>query len=300
MPKPTTLPETAATFYGCDNLLWIEWNSTAPVRGECFDDVERHGNMLVFAPAGAQVTYEGNVIVGGVAEQIKLTDGKPLSNPCDFTALHVEYSRVFTKKTYLGTTSGWEALVLPFNVQRLVSANRGELKPFGEADFTTSLPYWLAEAQKNGAFASVDKITAGVPFIMQVPNSDDYAEEYNIEGTITFSAQNTTVYATANAVSEMGGGYTFVGSYEGCDVIDDDGSMKLHRTYALNDEAYSADGEMYMPGGVFVADSRDIRPFEAYVYCNNASAAPYLRIGGKGTTGIGQWTIHNSQFTMDN
>ena len=284
----TTVGDKA--FYGCDNLLWIEWNSSAPVKGECFSDVAHHGNLLVFAPAGATVTYEGNVIVGGVAEHIKFTDGLPLSNPRDFIAKYVEYSRVFTKKTYLGTTSGWEALVLPFDVQRLVSESRGELKPFADADFVTSLPYWLAEAQHNGTFASVDKITAGVPFIMEVPNSDDYDDEYNVEGTITFSSQNITVCATANATSEMGGGYTFVGSYEGTAAARD--------VYAINDDVYTTDGEAYMPGGVFVADSRDIRPFEAYIYSNNASAAPYLRIGGKGSTGINELTMDNGQLTI--
>ena len=35
-----------------------------------------------------------------------------------------------------------------------------------------------------------------------------------------------------------------------------------------------------MPVGVFVAGSRDIRPFEAYIYSASANRAPYLRIEG--------------------
>ena len=269
-------------FGGCSNLLVVEWNSSAPVKSECFDDPASHGNMLVFVPAGATVTYEGNVIVGGVAEKITLIDGMPLRNPRDFIAQRVEYSREFTKQTYLGTTSGWEAMVLPFDVQRVVSETKGELKPFGEADFIASLPYWLAELQENGTFVAVQTITANKPFIMQLPNSEEYEEQYNVTGIVTFSAENATVCATTGTAPTTKG-YTLQGSYEGTAAARD--------VYAINDEEYSADGDTYMPGGVFVANSRDIRPFEAYVYSNHAAPAPYLRIGGKGSTGIGHSTL---------
>ena len=53
-----------------------------------------------------------------------------------------------------------------------------------------------------------------------------------------------------------------------------------------------------MPGGVFVANSRDIRPFEAYAYSNKVASAPYLRIGGKGSTGIGHSTLNAHPSTI--
>ena len=282
----------AATFGACEQLLVVEWHTTAALLGDCFDNASQYGNMLVYVSAPAtEIGFAGNVIINGVAERITLIDGLPLRNVQQFTARTISYSHEFTKKTPFGEAGGWEALVLPFDVQRVDAEGIGELKPFGEADFTTSLPYWLAEMQENGAFTQTGKIRAGVPFIMQLPNSEEYEDQYNIEGVITFSAVNATVCPTT-ASAPTAKGYTLQGSYEG--------TVAARGVYALNDEAYTADGEMYMPGGVFVADSRDIRPFEAYVYCNNASAAPYLRISGKGTTGIGQWTIHNSQFTIDN
>ena len=278
-------------FYGCRNLLTVEWNTTATVDANCFDIPEYHGNMLVFVDnANTKVTYEGNAIVDGVADQITFADGKAFRNPKQFTARNITFIREFTKKTKIGVAGGWEALVVPFDVQRVVSENRGELKPFGEADFTSSLPYSLGELKADGTFAITQRITANKPFIMQLPNSDEYEDIYNIEGKVTFSAENTTVHATTNITQEVGNGYVMHFSYEG--------TPADRRIYALNEEEYAADGEVYMPGGVFVANSRDILPFEAYVYSSQITLAPYLRIGGKVDTGLGCPTLNPQDSTI--
>ena len=271
----TTVGEKA--FYACNNLLVVEWNTTVPLRAECFDAPSHHGNMLVFvSDAATEVTYEGNVVVDGIADDLKLIGGMPFLTPREFTARSITYSHEFTKRTKIGEAGGWESMVLPFDVQRVVSETRGELKPFGEADFDTSLPYWLGELQTDGTFAAVQTITANKPFIMQLPNSDEYEDRYNVEGKVTFSAEEVTVHATVGAEQEQGEGYVLLGSYEGTE--------SDNYIYALNDEEYTAGGDTYMPGGVFVAGSRAIRPFEAYIYSASANRAPYLRIGGCDTS----------------
>lgn len=274
-------------FYGCNNLSYIEWETTAPVDAACFDEPARHGNLLVYVKdAATEVTYQGNVIVDGVAERIAITNEQPLRNIREFTARNITFTRQFTKKTERGVAGGWEAMVIPFDVETVTSENRGELKPFGEADFTTSLPYWIAQLQADGSFAYIDSIKANRPFIMEVPNCDEYQDIYNVEGAISFGAENVTVYVTTDMNHDMGNGYTMMGNYEG---TASDGYV-----YALNDEEYAADGDVYLPGGIFVADSRDIRPFEAYIYSNQPTAAPYLRIGKKGTTDINNLLIQRT------
>ena len=282
--ESVTLPTSVTSvgdrvFYGCGNLLVIEWDAVASVRAECFDKPSNHGNMLVYvADAATPITYLGNVIIDGVTEKITLADGLSFRNTREFTARHISYTHEFTKQTRIGESGGWEALVLPFDVQVVTNEEMGVLLPFGKTDFTTSLPYWLAELQSDGTFAYVDAIRANTPFIMEVPNSDEYEEMYNIKGNVTFSAENVVVHATTSMPEPSGSNYVLVGCYEGME----SGS----RVYALNDEEYTADGIEYMPGGVFVSGDRDIRPFEAYVYSNSAARAPYLRISGRDGTGL--------------
>ena len=280
-------------FYGCNNLLVIEWNTVAPLVANIFDVPARYGNMIVYvADAKTKVDYQGNVVVAGVAEHISLIDELPFRNTHAFTARSITFTRNFTKKTKVGVSGGWEAMVLPFDVQNVVSKEKGELKTFGEADFVSSLPYWLAELQPDGTFASAQRITANKPFIMQLPNSDEYEDMYNVEGEVTFSATEVTVRITIDVEQKQGNGYSLLGSYEGtaadCGV------------YALNDDDYMADGDTYMPGGVFVANIRDIRPFEAYIYSGDVAPSPYLRIGGKGTTGLGYSTFGSYHSTFYN
>ena len=63
------------------------------------------------------------------------------------------------------------------------------LAPFGMADISTTLPFWLGGWQRQAkVFAMVQSMNANQPFIMEVPNSEEYAEEFNIEGTVTFMA----------------------------------------------------------------------------------------------------------------
>ena len=266
-------------FYGCNNLSYIEWKTTAPVDADCFDEPARHGNLLVYVENEAtEVTYQGNVIVNGVAEKITISNDQPFRNIREFTARNISFTREFSKRTKIGEAGGWEAIIIPFDVETIVSENRGELKPFGVADFNTSLPYWIAELQADGSFAYIETIKANSPFIMEVPNSDEYRDIYNVEGMVTFSAENTTVHSTDITLPTTQG-YAMMGSYEG--------TTSDSRTYALNDEEYTAGGVTSMAGSVFVANSRDIRPFEAYVYSNQVAPAPYLRIGSDNATGIG-------------
>lgn len=272
VPKSVTRVGYRA-FYGCQNILYIEWGAKAALEASYFDDVSRHGNMLVYVQdRNIRVTYQGNVVVDNIADHIVLTEGLPFRNIREFTARQISYTHDFSKQTHIGVSGGWEALILPFSVKNVASEQKGKLLPFGKADFITSLPYWIANLQANGTFAYIDEITANMPFIMKVPNSDEYEDIYNISGNIIFSAEDVVVSATTSLSQPSGSGYTLAGCYEGVPA----GS----RVFALNDDDYMVGGATYVPGGLFASGIRDIRPFEAYVYNESSMRAPYLRIGG--------------------
>ncbi|MBR4846565.1 MAG: InlB B-repeat-containing protein, partial [Bacteroidaceae bacterium] len=264
-------------FGGCYGLLVLEWDATVSLRAECFDEAEAYGNMLVFTASATD--FAGNVVVNGVAEEITLMDGNPFRNPKAFTAKRISYSREFTKKTRIGIAGGWEGLVLPFDVQRIVSKEKGEVQPFGMERANAGLSCWIAEMQEDATFGLVDKISANRPFIMEVPNSDEYKEEFNIEGIVIFTSDDATVYATEVQSATSENGYLFTGAYKSV------GATPY--VYALNDEEYTGtDGSVFLPGGAFVSDLRDVRPFEAYLYNEQLTRMCYLSINGGMATGI--------------
>ena len=141
------------------------------------------------------------------------------------------------------------------------------------------LPCWIAEMQEDATFGLVDKISANRPFIMEVPNSDEYEEVYNIEGTVIFTSDDVTVHATDVQSTTSESGFLFTGAYEGVEATP--------YVYALNEEEYTAtNGDIFLPGGAFVSDLRDVHPFEAYVYNAQMTRMRYLPINGGMATGI--------------
>ena len=263
------------------NLLVVRWNSMAPITAEVFDAPEAMGNCLVYAPEGVKNSYAGNVIVGGMAERITLHDAQPLRAPESFRAKQVNYSREFGLKTTPKQPGGWESIVLPFEVQRIVSDERGELAPFNSGNAGTH-PFWLAELTDKG-FAMTTVIKANTPYILSMPNSEAYEEEFNIRGKVTFSATadaGVDVFATTGAKMVSGAKFMLCPTYEAVAQSD--------AVYALNKEVY---GE-HVAGSAFIRDLRAVNPFEVYVHSLEAvTRAPmYYGIGipGGEVTGIGQ------------
>lgn len=254
-------------------LLVIDWNSSvASVRAESFDTPSAMGNLLVYAPSGTACTYSGNVVIGGHAEDVRFTDRMPLRCPQPFRAASVSYSRDFGKMTVPHVSCGWEGLTLPFDVETVVSEERGLLAPFNSGD-AGSRPFWLAELTGEGFHPSAS-IRANRPYIIAMPNSDEYEEEFNIRGRVTFSAsdaeEGVTVESTVSLLSAPGPEFDLVPVYEA--------ALRSDTVYAINDENY---GDM-LPGAAFIGGLRDVLPFEVYARSavSVVSRPLYYNIGG--------------------
>lgn len=236
-----------------DNLLVVNWNSTtAEIRPETFD--ADMGNSLIFAPKGTKNSYEGNVIVDGLAEHIELTDERPIRNPQDFRAKSVRYIRHFDKKTTPHQPGGWETLVLPFDVQTIWSEEKNcELTPFNSGT-TGSRPFWLAHLTPQG-FAHTTTIKANTPYIIAMPNSEAYEKEFNITGDVMFTAQDDEGVLFKNTIKQQritGNEFILTPVYETRHQAD--------TLYVINHSEY----EGHVPGSLFVQNLRDAYPFEAY------------------------------------
>jgi hypothetical protein len=151
-------------------------------------------------------------------------------------------------------------MVLPFNVESIISEEKGLIQPFGINDRVTDLACWLGTwidvAQK---FVGIQYITANTPFIMSIPNSGIYDDKFNVSGLIYFYARNAIVYASQIEYSDNQQNITLRASYQEI--------KSNNRTLTLNTTDYITDyNNVIMPGGAFVLSSRNIKPFEAYMY----------------------------------
>lgn len=269
-------------FHESSSLLAVHWCSTVPVVSETFGT--HAANLLVYVPEGTEYRFDGNIIIGGVAPRITLSDGQPFRCPEAFTAREATFSRYFDKPTVIGEPAGWETIVLPFDVQTVTTADGRSLAPFGSQAVAdkTARPFWLDSYGTDG-FTAATTMTAGTPYIIAMPNNTAYNDEYNVTDTVTFAATDVTISATTDDGTEgtVAGGASFamVPAWSAVAAAD--------TVFAINDETYEAEGVSHHAGSLFVKAGRDVRPFEAYLRPLTAEARGhrYVAIGGV-TTGI--------------
>ena len=271
-----------AVFNDCNQLLLIEWKTQANITAESFDTPAKMGNLLILAQEGTECTYEGNVVIGGIAEKITLTHGKGFRSPQPFKAKDITYKRNFSMHSGNKTdAAGWEAIVLPFDVQTFSNEEKGELAPFNSGEEGMK-PFWLAQMTTDG-FEHTTVMKANTPYIISMPNSESYEDEFNINGEVLFHAENAEgVDVKVSSFKELirmeGSNRIMVPAYETV--------FKHDTVYAVNLATY----ENIAPGGAFVRNSRDVQPFEAYLISKEAvvNAPKLYSIGGIGgeITGI--------------
>jgi hypothetical protein len=173
-------------------------------------------------------------------------------------------------ETDIGKAKGWETLALPFDVQKISHNTRGEIVPFPSYNSSsTQKPFWLANFSGSG-FRRTAAVLANEPYIIAMPNSKNYRNDYNLAGEVTFSADNVQVPKTPSFSG------TFVPAF---------GTVPQSSTvYALNvNNRHVKYSGNYDAGSRFIANLRDVRPFEAYI--SNSSTRGIIEINfDDGTT----------------
>ena len=270
-------------FANCPRLAAIVWNASEKIPDNALGE-QKNPNLLVYAgnrllaPAGVV-----NVVQNGSASSIVLTDVSEGNNnfycPIAFKAERISYTHNYSMETKVGECQGWETIALPFTVQKITHESKGELTPFKkfeeEGSSENARPFWLRALTSTG-FEDVSALEANTPYIICMPNSSEYASRYNVNGNVTFSAENADVPVTETVAVEKGQN-AFVPTF----LVKE----KSSRFWPINrNEAYSG----YLPGSAFVPNLRDVRPFEAYAYDRNNVGAPQILsladMGGFGTT----------------
>ena len=256
-------------FHGCTALNAVVWDIDLPLQASMFDQKSYH-NLLVYLPGAMDFSHPlvgehaMTLVRDGACDTLLLAYQYPFYAPRTFTASHVSYSRLFTQTTGMGSSAGWETMALPFDVQRVEHAIKGELAPFG-AD-ASSHHFWLSEWSDNG-FVPATSIQANTPYLLSMPNNSEYGD-YSLNGAVTFSADNAVIDSSDALVVPANAQYRFVPSYAMVEANDS--------VYALNTGVRYGE---YVAGSVFVPDNYAVNPFSAYLLPQeNAHRAPMYRI----------------------
>ena len=286
------------SYYG-NQVAAIVWNSSVPMTESDLQNFTSNPNLLIYAQSDSLVpTNRNNVVINGVAKNVVLTSAA--SSNCNFyapqafTAEAIQYTRTFSQQTQIGVSRGWEAIALPFTVQTYTHADKGVIAPFGNS--ASENHFWLRELTENGLQAA-QTIEANKPYIISMPNSEEYRPETNLAGQVTFSALNAIVPVTEATPVEYGA-ISLVPAFQS--------RSAQTEIYALN---VGEERNGYPEGSVFERDYRTVRPFEAYtLHRDNQNPAPqFIMIGGdmgNGTTGIEElvdkrMNTNDSWYTID-
>ena len=240
------------------DLAAVIWNPSV-----AFTERVNNPNLLLYVTSASYAPSSAkNVIVNNVAQTITLTEtssGNDFYCPRSFTARTISYSHRYQMTTGIDDCQGWETIALPFDVQTISHESKGGVAPFAVRT-SSQKGFWLYELTSSG-WKVASAIKANTPYIISMPNNELYFDAARLNGRITFSAANVSVPMTKeNTVSYRG--RTFVPSF-----------MHQARSggiYALNvkNEWYTTNGT---EGSLFVANLRDVSPFEAYMTTTNNS-----------------------------
>ena len=273
--RSITIPETVTSvgggiLNGCSRLTSIFW--------ECNRDVPNiidlnSTSCLLYLSCDVKCpsTWKNVIEPGGVAQTIVLKNEKRYLCPKAFTANKISYTREFAMKTIPGKAAGWQTIILPFSVQTITDKDGNRLAPFMAEGDGIWKRFWLRELQADGTYKDVTAIEANKPYLIAMPNAEEYASEYCISGNVTFEADNVSLGETPEIVPTDGGAYSMYGTY--------DWVTGTRKVYALNLDNWSDGSVYYEKGSVFVPSLRDVAPFECYLQNNNPSASTRGFIG---------------------
>lgn len=243
----------------CNNLRTVFWNAPIDVPNCYINDY-----CLLYVDTDAEITVDEcwtNVILNGVAQStinIQVNDGQKFNIPQEFTAPEVIYTRHFGEETHPGGSSGWQTIVLPFTPDSIYHESKGRVAPFNSvlADGEAYKPFWLRELTSDG-FVDVTSMTPDKAYIIAMPNSSAYYDEYCLGGTITFTAKNVTLAKTPETLEpSVGPTFELHPTYEFV--------KKALYIYALTSKWGDYNHEWYNRS-FFTRSGADIQPFNAYV-----------------------------------
>ncbi len=272
-------------FADCPRLSSLVWKGNKRLQSGVVESIG-NPNLLLYVDSlqYAPVEISQNVVkmrtssINFECDSLVLTPGFAFYPVMDFVSRNSSMTKEFTQISSIDGCSGWETLVLPFDVKKVETYDGRRLIPF---DLYESLeghyPYWLCQATASGEWESATAIKAGIPYLISMPNNPIYYPVFNISGNVTFSS-NVPAFISKETASPYAvtwaSGREFRSLWLPLDDAQAVDAMGLNVNITnLTDQ----DGKLLPPGSAFHVDVEP-QPLEAYV-TRNGSSQP-LRIRG--------------------
>lgn len=277
---PSTVNKMPENIFYFSNLSSLIWKTPMDIPDYLGKSENQH--FLLYNVSGAKVPEDWKdkyqINNQNLIDSIGLkSSGNDYHNYNFYAALPfktktITYQRDFSMQSGFNTSAGWTSIALPFDVQRFTHEEKGELAPFG-SDVPGAKHFWLCELTADG-YKPVSKMEANKPYIISMPNNNAYPDDKNITGTVTFLAESeegVEIAATPDILPAVETNtFKLVPAYEPVAAHDS--------VYAINESTYEGN----LAGSIFVKNSREVYPFEAYVVSKESPAlAPRMySIGG--------------------
>ena len=261
------------------NLAAVIWDPAVAFTGEVSNP-----NLLLYVTAAEYAPSSiKNVVVNDVAASITLTDaasGNDFFCPREFTARRISYSHQYSMTTGIKESKGWETIALPFDVSRIEHSTKGAIVPFATwRSGSTQKPFWLYEYGSNG-FTEASSIHANTPYVISMPNNEQYLADYRLNGTVTFSAENATVRKSDEVQTAASTSFTFVPNFARQEASASFYALNVNNSFVTNSSSTA--------GSMFVRNSRSVLPFEAYMTVQSANARGFIPVFEDVPTGISE------------
>ena len=189
------------------------------------------------------------------------------------------------------TCQGWETIVLPFDVSTILNATAQELVPYKVWNSNSSQRlFWLHSLTEEG-WKEAESIKANTPYIISMPNNENYDATYNQSGNIQFIGNNVQIKASDNLINGKIGNKNLVPNYQN--------HASSSAIYALNvNNLWSKNSATEVEGSTFIRSLRPVRPFEAYMTVEGSSSSA-LRAIPINETPTGIFEMEDGRGKMD-
>lgn len=265
---PSTITSVETGIFNNSIMSALIWNADASLSSSVFSNMAMPttSNFLLYVNSESYAPLNvSNVIVGSTSNSITLVDARSANNfycPQEFTAQSISYSHNYNMTSGLNESRGWETIALPFDVQKVTHSSKGEILPFAKwKSGYLQKPFWLMELTGSG-WTTAESIKANTPYIISMPNNQEYKAGFQLNGCVTFSAENVKVHKTDNLHPAVFESKTFVPNF----------ALKESEVYVLNvvNDLEQNRGDA-TEGSTFIWNLRPVHPFEAYMTTTQAT-----------------------------